>query len=121
MANITAEELKQILDVNSKAIEIHLEVNSQFEEIIEKLGDIDKELDSHISEENVTLETIKNSLAEYRKDLYEIRQNVKEFKDKTEAQLIEIDKKVFRQTAAFGGSVFIAVITIIIKVFFGVP
>lgn len=83
---LTSSDLKYILDVNKKAIEIYIEVDKQNEKILETFDNF-KEIYDNIEEE---LLSIKNN----NLNLNYILQNYKQFQDRLEKILNDNEKNV---------------------------
>lgn len=134
MAALTSQQLNKILDINAKSVEIYLEVEGKYSEIledieemkkiIEELGDDNKE---HVKEQYIHIERMKmlteklqeladNNCKAILKQNTEILANKKDILDNID----KIEKGITRQNYVFGGTIISAIIAAIIKLIFGV-
>ena len=108
MANntISSEQLKTLLEVNSKSIELHTVVTSQFEDI------------------NKDLELLKESNKEIKSDVKDNQKIlIEDIKNQTE-RIEALEKSTMRLNVLLGSNVVAAVIALIIlilKLLLGVP
>lgn len=97
--NITSSELEYILDVNKKAIEIHIEVEKQNEQILDTLEKIDNKLLIIIDEQKE------------QKRLAEDTQTALE--EEVQEKVDEIEKALFRLSVILSSASIGAILTII--------
>ncbi len=124
---LTSSELKYILEVNKKAIEINIEVEKQNEEVISNLEEVkdfaervEEKIDNILYEQRehkrLTLET--KTIAEDSKEISEEIQKTGEetneiIKDTLKKKIEEIEKNLFRLIIILGSAGVGTLVTII--------
>lgn len=109
--SVTSSELEYILDVNKKAIEIHIEVEKQNEQILNSLEEIDEKLDSIVEKQREHLrmtEDGKKMVEDGKETIDEIKKLAEEthkaIKDEIEKKVEEIEKNLFRLVIILGSA-----------------
>ena len=104
MSNISSTQLEKILEANTKSIEIYLEVNSQYEEIIENLKEIKTHNQLHITTNEPAVARMKEILDKLETKISDDHTKLKEKNDEIITQLAEIEKTMSRQNLILFGS-----------------
>lgn len=113
MSTINASQLQQILDLNSKSIEIYLEVNNQYESIIKLLEDIKAKDSEHVDfcDENIK---------ELNKRLLSIAEKVEANQLLVKDGMSKIEKSLTKQEIIISTSLITIILSILSKLLFGV-
>ncbi|MFZ4795951.1 MAG: hypothetical protein ACOYMA_00560 [Bacteroidia bacterium] len=113
MASLLPNQLQQILDINSKSVEIYLEVNNQYEDIIKLLEDI-KEKENynilHIERINEKIKIIEEKVKEQHTALLDKSQE-------TITLITAIDKSMHKQNWILSSSLVALALAIVAKMF----
>ncbi len=113
MATINASQLQQILDLNSKSIEIYLEVNSQYESIIKVLEEIKERDGDHIGFCDENIKKINEKMVVISECASQNQNFVKE-------SMAKIEKSLNRQEVIISTSLITIILSILSKLLFGV-
>lgn len=127
MAGLTSQQLNKILDINAKSVEIYLEVDSKYSEIIEDLEELKKLIENvsienkeHVKEQYLHIERMKNLTDK----LQEITDNnckaIAKYNTEVMSNINKLEKDFTRQTYLFGGTIISVIIGAIIKFIIGV-
>jgi len=114
--SITSEQLKQILELNSKSIEIYLEVSDQYDELLKISKKTESNLNDVIIENKIYREQVNSKVDNIMKEFSDNKSVNKE----TAATLYKIDSSILKQNIAFSGSVVVVILTLLAKFLFGV-
>ncbi len=133
-ASLTTSDLKYILDVNKKAIEIYIEVDKQNEKILENFDhfkDVSKGVNEELNVIKYNTSNVKDSLiadnnrahseiTTYLKDFKETfgdfqvhNDKIKEMLENIESKIEDIEKNLFRLVLILGSTGIGLVITIV--------
>jgi len=113
MSTINASQLQQILDLNSKSIEIYLEVNNQYESIIKQLEDIKEKNDPHCTSTTDSIKKMDEKLTAVTTKVDENQETVRE-------GLAKIEKSMSKQEIIISTSLITIILSILSKLLFGV-
>ncbi len=117
MSTLTSSQLQQILDVNAKAVEIYLEVNSQYDAMIKLLEDLKHESKDDNKEKTEKLSDIIKRLEEKLiAEQCKIHEKNLEVLKTTNA----LEKAVGNQNKILVGAFVVVILAVIGKVF-GLP
>lgn len=112
MGTLTSVQLQQILEANSKSIEIYLEVNTQYESIIDELTELKK----LTGNDNETIKKVHDVLNRLEIKMKEDHNNLDSINKNIVNKLTEIDKSITRQNVILSGTVASIVLGIIAKI-----
>lgn len=104
--HISSSELKSILDVNTKSIQIYLAVQEQYEDVSDELTNISEKLEKldGIGDKLKSIDDINEKL----KDLNDINNKIIIINDyinnTLKSKIEEIDKNIFRLLVVLGGT-----------------
>jgi hypothetical protein len=140
MTVLTSQQLNKILDINAKSVEIYLEVEGKYNEILEDIEEMKKIIDNmctenkeHVKDQYIHIERMK-MLTEKLQEIVDnnckslIKQNAEILAYKTEIISYKIDiisdigkleKGITRQNYIFGGTIISAIVAAIIKLLLG--
>jgi adenylosuccinate synthase len=105
MTNISSAQLEKILEVNAKSIEINLEVNAQYKEIIETLKEIKETNQDIINGNDPGSKRMNETLEKLEEKLLEEHKASEELLNLMVKQTDEIKKSIDRQNLIlFGGA-----------------
>lgn len=134
MTALTSQQLNKILDINAKSVEIYLEVEGKYSEILEDIEDIKKIIENmgednkdHVKEQYIHIERMKN-ITEKLQEICDnnckaiLKQNTEILANKADilANIDKIEKGIVKQNYIFGGTIVSAIIAAIIKFIIGV-
>lgn len=126
MAGLTSQQLNKILDINAKSVEIYLEVETRYSEILEKLEDINKiaannfqDSKDHIKEQYLHIERMKGVMDKMQEIVDGNYKNMIIQNTELLSNISKIEKDISKQNYIFGGTILSAIIAAIIKLFFG--
>jgi predicted PurR-regulated permease PerM len=134
---ISQSDLKYILDVNQKAIEIYVTIGKQYEDVLDQIAALKLSIDK-IEEEIETISDENSEIIRNQKDLieklktitsslekiYETSKNSKDAMDKMDKsfetdikkKLDEIDKNLFRLVIIFSSGLIGGLVTIVLAI-----
>ena len=115
MGTLTSAQFQQILEANSKSIEIYLEVNNQYESIIELLEDLKKSSSSHFSNDEVVKKTF-DILSRLEAKMKEDHTSLDGMNKNICNKLTDVEKNITRQNVILSGTVTSIVLAIIAKI-----
>ena len=126
MAGLTSLQLNKILDINAKSVEIYLEVETRYSEILEKLEDLNKlnenncqDNKEHIKEQYLHIERMKNVMDKMQEMIDINYKSMIKQNSEVVSSIVKMEKDLSKQNYIFGGTILSAVIAAIIKIFFG--
>lgn len=126
MAGLTSQQLNKILDVNAKSVEIYLEVETRYSEILEKLEDLNKLTENniqdnkeHIKEQYLHIERMKNIMDNMQEMIDINYKSMIKQNSEVISNIVKIEKDLSKQGFIFGGTILSAILAAIIKIFFG--
>jgi hypothetical protein len=120
MAGITSDQLMHILDLNSKSVEMNLEVSNQYDEVLILLKAIKTDYDLNKSETNLSRQRLDINIGSLIVAIENNKKALDEHTKQVESSLNKIDKAILRQDVVLGGSVIAIILAIISKFLFGV-
>lgn len=126
MTGLTSQQLNKILDVNAKSVEIYLEVETRYSEILEKLEDLNKLTENniqdnkeHIKEQYLHIERMKNIMDNMQEMIDINYKSMIKQNSEVISNIVKIEKDLSKQGFIFGGTILSAILAAIIKFFFG--
>jgi len=117
---ITSDQLKHILDLNSKSIEMNLEVSNQYEEVLKILRTLEEDTDKDRVGTLLTRQRFDTNVAILIKAIEDNKKMLDDHNKQTDDALKKIDRSILKQDVVLGGSVIVVVLTILSKFLFGV-
>jgi tetrahydromethanopterin S-methyltransferase subunit G len=99
-SNITNADLEQILEVNSKFIEVYIEVSNQFTEISKKLEDMSDKSCDHIIYCDKTIEKISENVSSTGKYSTDELKSLNNKIDNLEKKMAAFEQSMFKQNVA---------------------
>lgn len=122
MANpaISSTQLKQFLDVNTKAIELHLEVSQQYEEAIELLKSIKNGQENQLRYDERFIEKVTEATARIELKVKEDHAALNSANSELKKMITELDKSMIKQTVITIGTV-LPILAAFVAKMFGLP
>jgi len=134
MAVLTSQQLNKILDINAKSVEIYLEVEGKYSEILEDIEEMKRIIENvgfenkeHIKEQYLHIERMRNITEKLQQiadsnckaisnQNAEILANKKDIIDSID----KIEKGITKQNYVFAGTIVTAILAAVVKFIFGV-
>jgi len=120
MSAISSSQLEQILSTNAKAIEIYLQVEEQYEDILLVLNEIKDKNCDHIAHNDKHIEKLSDIIAVLETRLKEGQVSIIAEQTKVAANLAKTEAIVSKQNYVLAGYIGIIILAIIGKIL-GLP
>jgi hypothetical protein len=117
---LTSDQLKHILDLNSKSIEMNLEVSSQYDEVLKILRALEKETNDDRSDAKLSYQRHESNITVIIKSIEDNKKMLDGHDKQTADALRKIDRSILKQDIILGSSVIIVILTMLSKFLFGV-
>lgn len=114
--NISSDQLEQILETNSKAIEIYLEVSNQYAELDKKVDKILDKSCSHITYNDKAVEKITDNMSSFDKKYVDDHKNINE-KISSLIKMVDLfERNMFKQNIVIITQLVIIIAMVISKI-----
>ncbi len=120
MSALTSSQLQQILDVNAKSVEIYLQVEEQYSDILELLKDMKEKNTCHIAHNDKYVEKLLDIISVLETRVKEGQVAILSEQTKVAANLAKTEKIVSKQNYVLAGYIGVVALAIIGKIF-GLP
>lgn len=119
VTNITGEQMEQILELNSKAIEIYLEVNTQYTDMSKKIDSVLEKSCDHIEFSDKIVEKISENLSSVDKKFSEDHKNITQKVDALEKKITLFEQMMFKQNIAIITQLIVIIAMVVGKLLLG--
>ncbi len=118
--SLSSSQLKQFLDINTKAIELHLEVSNQYEEAIDLLKLIKLGQENQLRYDERFIERVNEAITRIELKVKEDHVSLNSANSELKKMIIELDKSMIKQTVITIGTV-LPILAAFVAKMFGLP
>ena len=114
--NISSDQLEQILETNSKAIEIYLEVSNQYAELDKKVDKILDKSCNHIAYNDKAVEKLTDNMGSFDKKYVDDHKNINEKISSLIKMVDTFERNMFKQNIVIITQLVIIIAMVISKI-----
>ncbi len=118
--SLSSTQLKQFLDINTKAIELHLEVSNQYEEAIDLLKLIKFGQENQLRYDERFIERVNEAITRIELKVKEDHILINSANSELKKMITELDKSMIKQTVITIGTV-LPILAAFVAKMFGLP